>query len=204
MFPPLYGLYTVEHRFYIDDQDAAERIIALRARAKDKAREFFGSLIANPTYIICTTPECDDLFRIEGAGFAKGQYTVFLGSRGLRQDVMTHELIHSEFAARVDIEHFPPWFIEGLAVYLSLHPDLLGEQSQDHVETIRSLETLDAFYDFFQNAGGNFAYIVSGYAVKEIAQEFGDDGLRALIRKTDEIADFGAALEYLEETKNRS
>jgi hypothetical protein len=83
--------------------------------------------------------------------------------------LLKHELVHLYYDIFSKGAHYPRWFDEGLAVFLS-------GQVKDKV-----VEKFEKFLDYF-NKGGDNIYSEGGYAIKVLIDNFGQDKLFGLIK----------------------
>jgi hypothetical protein len=125
--PTCYGFERLAPRIYLQAGVAAEekaRINEVIAEARERVRNFYGSLQADPDILICETDPC---YRRFGGG-SRGQTimdaVIFLSPRGTDPVIASHEMSHTQIHNRIGFFHsligdVPEWFVEGVAVVVS-------------------------------------------------------------------------------------
>ncbi len=126
--PSCVGLQKVADRVYTDSTASAEQkahVLGLIAASKRRVAAFYGSFDKIPTLFVCFTPACDA--RLGGDGAKARAYGpldfIHVSPDGINETILTHELSHTEFYARigghVGKTATAAWFDEGLAVIVS-------------------------------------------------------------------------------------
>lgn len=92
--------------------------------ADKNAVAFFPNQTATPSYIVCFTRKCVDVFGELPLGLTLGYHRVVISPKGFDQRVFNHERIHVDLHALTGFSdaiaiRYPAWFNEGLAEYLS-------------------------------------------------------------------------------------
>jgi hypothetical protein len=83
--------------------------------------------------------------------------------------LLKHELVHLYYDIFSRGAHYPRWFDEGLAVFLS---GQLGN---------KNLEKFEKFLDYFEKRGDNL-YTEGGFAIKILIENFGQEKIFELIK----------------------
>ena len=125
--PSCVGLQKLSDRVYVEAAATAEQkaqLPVLVDKAKRRVAAFYGSFDHVPTLFVCFTAVCDA--RLGGDGAKARAYGpldfVHVSPDGINETVLSHELSHIEFYARVGLfgkTATPSWFDEGLAVIVS-------------------------------------------------------------------------------------
>ncbi|MFC1879584.1 hypothetical protein ACFLZW_06680, partial [Chloroflexota bacterium] len=122
-------LNMISPNVYVDptmDQAQRNKLMDLIIEADGRISGLYGSRLSNPVIIAGNTMDV----MVDYGGDIGNQYGrtrilpfstyIILGPRGIRDlDVLSHEIAHAEFAARVGyryLESVPSWFDEGLAM----------------------------------------------------------------------------------------
>jgi hypothetical protein len=191
------GLDQVVPRLYVNpEMSPAERAVLLhvRARARERVREFFGTLASDPVIIAG-----NNLAVIQEFGGARAQTGmthlsplggyIVLEERGLNTDVLAHEMAHAELLARVGwycrTFEVPTWFDEGLAMLVDHRfPEAEHEWARLTASGTQAppLAQLNTPAGFFGNPAKVYLHYLT--AKHEVAQWYaprGRAGLLALI-----------------------
>ncbi|MFK7972485.1 MAG: hypothetical protein AB8F95_19095 [Bacteroidia bacterium] len=173
-------------------------------RSEVRVADLWGGYAAEPVLIYCHDNSCFDRFGAGSPGVAYltplGPYVV-IGPRGLRTDVLSHELCHAELFTRIgwwnsEFEK-PAWFDEGLAMQLDHryakrgHSRFFGFMidwerrvgKDNEAFALHKLRDRSAFTsgDFRQT---ELAYVTSGMEVSRWLEAVGHMGL---LRFTDRL-----------------
>lgn len=207
-YPSIVRCMTVEMRdfdqvspnvYVSPDTPPASRSLLkdLMRRSKTRVAELWGNYEANPTFIYCHN---ETYFKQFGAGSPGVAYLtpvgayVVIGPRGMRTDVISHELCHAELFSRIgwwnsEFEK-PAWFDEGLSMQLDYryarrgHSRFFGfmidwERRVGKGDKAFDLENL---YDREAFTSGDFrqtelAYVTSGMEVSRWLETVEREGL---------------------------
>jgi hypothetical protein len=134
MCPSCFGLSVADSNVFIEETtDKTDAAIATTtiAHARDRVREFYGTLQSNPRILVCLTEACYQ--RIGGGGstgMALLDFALLLSPRGNKIVIASHEMAHIELHRRIGLvatveRRIPQWFDEGLAALVSQDPRYL-------------------------------------------------------------------------------
>jgi len=193
--PGLWGLENPAPDVYTDAPEEIGRILALIGRAEDTTRAFFGDLEKAPVWVICTTESCQRDFGFSANGLAMGYHFILIGPNGLNEMILTHERVHialHKYMGPADIlaPKFPAWFDEGLAAHLSGDTRLRQPADPRDADWIRAARRFFDWTRIRDTADWRDRYGAAARLVVEIEQAVGRDGLRDLIVRVGEGADF--------------
>lgn len=175
----------------MSDEEEALTIAAYET-AIERNNELFGGVIGEPTIIV--TNEDEEALEFRGNYVGATHNSVFglyiiIGPDGLNEDVMSHEMAHSELSARVGwykTNKIPIWFNEGIATQVDYRKDYSLEQwnvitnNGSNILEVKQFDTPEEFYN------NNFELRVNNYtlAKQELAKWLdlvGSDGLNRII-----------------------
>jgi hypothetical protein len=122
--PQLFGIDQVAPHIFTDQPNRAAEIQRAVDVADKNAAAFFPNQTATPSYIVCFSTQCADVFGRLPLGLTLGYHRVVISPDGFNQRVFNHERIHVDLHSLTDIKdaiamRYPAWFNEGLAEYLS-------------------------------------------------------------------------------------
>ncbi len=184
-------------------------------------QEFWGSLKSKPTFIFCIDDEEFSRFGRNYGTPAMVHLTlqgvfIIIKPDGVNVDVISHELCHAEFFARIGwyakIHKIPAWFDEGLALHLDYRYPGTGDNHYDDYQQkwmiytrqgkdSLNLQNLKHIGDFFKKDSyhTNLAYLTSGREVARWFDKVGIKGLQELIQKVGDGGDFNKVYHQLEQ-----
>ena len=195
--PGLFGLAQPAPNLYTDAPGRADEFTALIAAAEGRTRAFFGDLVTDPVWVICTTETCQHDFGFSANGLAIGYHFILIGPNGINEIVMTHERVHialHRYMGPADIlgPKFPAWFDEGLAAHLSGDTRLRQPGDPRQADWIKAAERYTDWQDMRPTADWRDRYGAAARLVAEIEEVAGRDGLRSMIGRIGEGAAFDA------------
>lgn len=182
--PGLFGMTRISDRLFADSAMGSDQRVAVAAAVVEARRNvgaFWGSVVAEPTVIACSTPGC---YRRLGGGSDRGHTILghlLLSPRGLDEVIATHEWTHAELTARVGRARVPAWFSEGLAVVASEDPRYAEANWQRDTQggglapALSEMESLRGFLDH------RFAYLTGAHEVRRWLSQAGREGLLQLV-----------------------
>ena len=199
-------------RIYVDpampDADV-RRLDSMLGVARDRDIRFLGALQAVPTILAGHDSSVIEDFGQQGNRYAAthvhlGNAFIVLGPDGLQVDVIAHEMVHAELAARIgwfDRERLvPAWFDEGLAMQVDRREDFSEQVWLRERATGRAtvpLEELSSGSDFGAEDGW-WRFTVARHEVARWLAIVGRDGLDELLRRIDNGAGFLQAYRAIE------
>lgn len=199
--PSLFGMTRISDRLFADPAMGSDQRVAVATAVVEARRNvgaFWGSVVAEPTVIACSTPGC---YRRLGGGSDRG-HTILghlvLSPRGLDAVIATHEWTHAELTARVGRAHVPAWFSEGLAVVASRDPRYAEDawrrdtQGGHLAPALGEMESLGDFLDH------RFAYLTGAHEVRRWLSQVGREGLLKLVDDMKNGAPFQEAYRRVE------
>jgi hypothetical protein len=173
-------------------------------RSKQRVRNLFGAIVAKPTIIAGT-----DNKRLKRFGLPMNKksgitYKTLYGNfiviaiDGLNEDVIAHEMVHAELAARIGWPQglkIPVWFDEGLATQVDFRPQYSEEvwkEETNNGKRIPNFAKLASGKQFFvaELTTCRFHYTVSKHEVKKWLGKVGSKGLMKMIDKLRNGNDF--------------
>ncbi|MEK5254497.1 hypothetical protein NST74_13620 [Paenibacillus sp. FSL F4-0125] len=141
----------VEHVYVEPDipVNMEDMILNDLTQSKERISEVFDGLQANPTILFVQSSKALEKYA-QNNRTAQTYYTywghyIVVGPDGFNEDVIAHELLHSELRTRLmNKDKVPVWFDEGLATVVD-HRYIRDESlNLDH---INDLSSRDAFYE---------------------------------------------------------
>ncbi len=212
----------IKEGIYVSPETPAdERNLLLEVVTQSEARikDFWGAWTGTPHIIYCHTQEDYDTYGSHTPGVAYlnpfATYIV-ISPRGLRTDIMSHEMCHVELFTRIGwwaSEHEKPtWFDEGLALMLDYRYSKRerrgryfgfladwdrGLKAGEDYLPLQSLQTLE---DFSQGDLKRqvFAYITSGMEVSRWLEVVGKEGLHEFVAQIADGGEFPQTYSHLE------
>lgn len=118
-------------------------------QSKERISEIFDGLHSTPTMLFIQSPQALKKYaqknRTGQTYYTYWGHYIVIGPDGFNEDVIAHELLHSELRTRLkNKDKVPVWFDEGLATVVD-HRYIRNENlSLDH---INDLSSRDAFYE---------------------------------------------------------
>jgi hypothetical protein len=197
---------------FSDGALAPEREKALRAgleTAKARVRDFYGDLaVARPRAILCGTQRCRSFFGgssqrshfvpagnwVPGAPAPRHEWpTIVLGFVDeAPENILTHELAHAEFRARLGPGWAPAWFHEGLATLIGRDDSCPAGHATDPALDLAGLEENSVWLERTENPeASKAAYCTARNEVAAWMKTHGRDGLLALLAGVRGGKDFG-------------
>lgn len=127
------GMVPLNPNLHVDPAMSPQRqqqLLRDIERSKRSIAHFFGGeMHSAPTIYACVTPQCLQKFsgnhpKIEAKALGGG--TIVLAEAGCNETIITHEMTHIELhhrlGERVNLNHIPMWFDEGLAILVCKDP----------------------------------------------------------------------------------
>ncbi|MEZ4684591.1 MAG: hypothetical protein R3B47_21700 [Bacteroidia bacterium] len=169
----------------------------LIVRSEQRVSDLWGDTRSRPVIIYCHNQTYFEQFGAGSPGVAYltplGPYVV-IGPRGMRTDVISHELCHAELFSRIGWYnsefHKPAWFDEGLAMQLDYRYARRGRSRyfgfmvdwERRVGKGGKVFDLDSLKDRRAFTSGDFrqtelAYVTAGMEVSRWLEAVGDEGL---------------------------
>jgi putative transposon-encoded protein len=128
----------------------------LLSDSKARIQQSFGSLQSKPMVVFFNEPNTFWPLKPNEYGstnFIGSRVCVIVGPKGQNIDVLAHELMHAEIAARVGywrrFTQLPVWFDEGLAMQVDYRPNYtlsLSESESTKVDYVKSLQSSREFF----------------------------------------------------------
>jgi hypothetical protein len=181
-------------------------LLQIIKKSKVRAGKLFGVLEANPIILVCTTnEELKTIGSSDMAGSTRrdilGTFVV-IGPSGLNEDVISHELVHSEFGERIGLYSLlfvPAWFDEGLALqvdYRAKYSEEVWNQRTENGQNIPDISTLAANKQFY-TGDRELHYVIARHDVKNWMEKVGKVGLLDLTARVNKGASFSDSYEFL-------
>lgn len=177
----LSSMTEYENHIYMEQsipEETQKEIIDDYGKSKDKILDFFNEVSASPTIIFVQSPETTKRYAQNRTGQTYYMYWgnyIVIGPNGFNEDVIAHELMHSELRERVKKkDSIPVWFDEGLAMLVD---DRFSSINTDKVdfEELERLATRSVFYDP-ESSSENYLT-----AKSEVSRWYGISGKQGLI-----------------------
>lgn len=149
-------------------------------QSEKRITEVFGDVQATPTIIFVQSPRALEKYAQQnrtGQTYYTylGQYIV-LGPDGFNEDVIAHELMHSELRTRLkDKDKVPIWFDEGLATVVD-HRYIRNDNLS--LDNLNDLSSRQAFYD---SSRVKINYEIAHSEIIRWLETVGESGLLELI-----------------------
>ena len=119
----------IAHNVYVSKETSnsdKEHLLALINRSKNRIENLWGSVEADPVFVICNTHEDYTnfgMYKVDGLTIIYPFETfVTISPDGINENVISHEICHAELYERIgffDDDEIPLWFHEGLASLVS-------------------------------------------------------------------------------------
>ncbi|NNK78219.1 MAG: hypothetical protein HKP40_05845 [Litoreibacter sp.] len=201
MIPDVYGLTEIAPRVWTDGPDRGQALQSLADASRARVVGFFGDA-TQPTLILCTKPECAQVFGIGGNGLSLAFVAVMVSPGGLTQGTLTHEMTHSRLHRSMGISNivrqpYPTWFDEGLATHVADHPVWGGEITASDRARVRRARKFWNWDDAMRALGVGRAYRAAAAEVAGIERQVGREGLLELITRAEAGDDFDEVLAEL-------
>lgn len=184
MMVGLSSMTEYENHIYMEQsipEETQEEIMNDYGKSKDKILDYFDEITAKPTIIFVQSQETTKRYAQNRTGQTYYMYWgnyIVIGPNGFNEDVIAHELMHSELRERVDKkDSIPVWFDEGLAMLVD---DRFSINHSDKVdfEELERLATRSVFYDPLSSSEN---YLTSKSEVSRWYSISGKQGLINLI-----------------------
>jgi hypothetical protein len=170
------------------------------AQARQRVRLYYGSVVAEPEIIACSTEKCfQSVGGVSARAKAYGASRLLLSPRGLTVPMLAHEWSHAELYIRAGgyfkVQAFPPWFDEGLAVLVSNEPSHSEEKWQEirtadlATPSLKELDTREKWSAAIKKYGDattnkeqyKIVYATVGHEVRDWYRKAGKSGLAEVI-----------------------
>lgn len=197
--PGLFGLTEVAPRIYTDAPARTAELTRMVVKAEENSRRFFGKTPAQPTYIICTEPKCEQIFGALPNGLTMGFHRVILSPAGVNQLVLNHERIHVDLHALMGLnglrlQRYPAWFDEGLSEYLAGPPRLDSRATAADKRAVLRAGGFAQWNSLVQDGQYNRHYGAARALVADIAKKIGRAQLREIVLESKTRAEFMSRL----------
>ena len=201
--PSCLGLTEIAPGLWTDDPATAPALRRMAAEGAATVSAFFGTPEATPRLILCQTKTCQDAFAIRPSAVTYGASLILVAPKGVSEMILTHELTHVALHRRQGVadildQRFPAWFDEGLASLVSNDtrlPTAIPEADRRRITEARHFwQWGDAIADL---GGWKPAYGAAMAEVVRIRDDLGPEGLKTLIARVADGADFDATLERM-------
>lgn len=201
------NMNEIVHNVYVEpeitESEKAELLQYVQA-SNVKIDTLFGHKESAPVIIYATSKEALEKYANSDIGqtyyYPWNNYIV-IGPRGFNENVITHELTHSELKKRLNSSRVPIWFDEGLAAMADgRFPDNKGTwniQTNDGKLPI-DFDLLDSPSAFQPNAQSRMNYELACYEVSRWYGIAGTPGLLKLIDALNNGEDFDDAYKGIE------
>lgn len=147
------GMTKYDNHIYMEKnipKETKAELINDYAKSKTKILEFFNDLTAKPTIIFVQSQKAIHRYAENPTGQTYYMYWgnyIVIGPNGFNEDVIAHELMHSELRERLNNKHqVPVWFDEGLATLVDDRYSAKDNYKTDS-GALERLENKGAFYD---------------------------------------------------------
>lgn len=196
--PTLYGLSEISPNVFTDDVSQKDKWLDIEASANERTEGFFGTLLSNPRYILCSHLACEHSFGKNGNVAQSYGWSLIhippkaLENRSVGVILMSHERVHAELTYRWGASaiwdgKIPSWFNEGLATMVSQDyrvRSFYGQLPAYSKEDRNWIEGSKYFWDwnrFVGERGWHTAYGAAGEKVAQMQARVGQAGLRRLM-----------------------
>jgi hypothetical protein len=119
-------------------------------KSRTKILEYYDEISSTPTIIFVQTPEALKHYAKNQMGQTYYMYWgnyIVIGPNGFNEDVIAHELMHSELRERVKNQNFVPvWFDEGLASLVDDRYSIKNDYKMSS-DKLESLKKRSIFHD---------------------------------------------------------
>lgn len=199
----------IGHEIYISKNtpdEIRDSVYSLIKEADNRVKSFWesGKRVGNPKIIYCHSN--DALLMLSRKKSVVTYKTpincyIIISKNSLDLDIISHELFHTEFAARIgylnSMYEIPVWFDEGLAMqvdYRSQFSDSEYDKCKDRIEGKIKLSELTTSEEFWSD-NYYLHYLKSGHEINQRMKKSGKKGLKKLITSIKEGESFSTALE---------
>lgn len=172
--------------------DEEQHTLAMIETGKKRVANLFGAVEGQPFIVIVAE---NPVLKKMGITIQTGETQatplgifVLIGNNGFNEDVISHELVHAEFAGRIGWYRFhrvPAWFHEGLATQADRRPvysEEIWKQRTNNGQDVPDLNALGSF-EQFENGDTRLHYIVAKHEVMDWLKIVGQKGLLEYIGK---------------------
>lgn len=142
-----------ENKIYIEQgisENTKEELLLEYKRSRTKILEYYDEIRSMPTIIFVQTPEALKRYAKNKTGQTYYMYWgnyIVIGPNGFNEDVIAHELMHSELRERIKNRNFVPvWFDEGLAALVDDRYSINNNDKADN-EKLEGLKNKEVFYN---------------------------------------------------------
>jgi hypothetical protein len=192
LVPTFYGLTEIAPDVFTDDPSQKSKWMDMREVANARVHNFFGTLKANPRYILCSKMTCEHIFGKNGNIAQSYGWSIIhippkaLEGRAVGITLLAHERVHAELLYRwgalaIWDQKIPNWFNEGLATFVAKDPRIDPFYSAEERHWIRGSKTFWDWGNFVESRGWRTAYGAAAYNVVVLQKQIGNDGLLKLI-----------------------
>lgn len=200
--PNLFDMVEIAPNLWIDQPSLAASTIALVEDARARSAAFYGKILSNPTYIICTQQLCAKTFGMTTRGLTYGAEAVFIGPMGINATIIFHEQIHADLHSYMGVtdiftQRYPAWFNEGLATYLSKDDRVTRPETIVEAQWIREAQTFSDWGRMTRRDNWRKTYGAAARLVEALDAEIGPLGLRQLINQVAKGQNFEEALQEI-------
>jgi hypothetical protein len=187
--PSIFGIEQVAPKIFTDQPAKTDEIKRAITASKSYVSSFFPTQTADPTYIVCFTSQCEQVFGNLPLGLTLGYHRIIISSRGFDRRIFNHERVHVDLHSLLNLgdtftPRYPMWFNEGLAEFLSgsncqgVRPNFQEIQRIQRAETMRDWNVIVSDRQFRRHYGA------ACRAVEQISQKIGKSRLSELVHNT--------------------
>jgi hypothetical protein len=184
MMVSLYGMNEYDNRIYMEEsipKKIKEELINDFEKSKTKILEYFDEIRVTPTIIFVQSPKALNRYAQNQTGQTYYMYWgnyIVIGPKGFNEDVIAHELMHSELRERFRNKNLVPvWFDEGLAMLVDDRYSIKNTYEMNF-DVLESLKNRGAFYDSIRSREN---YLIAKSEVRRWYGISGKTGLNNLI-----------------------
>ena len=195
-----------------------EHFLTLISKSISRVENLWGSVKANPVFVICSTHEDYTnfgMYKVDGLTVIYPFETfVIISPDGINENVISHEICHAEMYERIgffDDDEIPLWFHEGLASLVSHNQPksfdgiikIWNKRSKNGRVNIDLNEI--ASYDGFYGSPAilDMPYWRSSLEVSRWYEITGKEGLLELVTSIKSNKDFESSYAMIEEKSSR-
>lgn len=199
--PTLFGIEKVAPRVFTDRPDRLASIQRAIKAAEENAAVFFPNQTASPSYIVCFTTKCTDVFGPLPLGLTLGFHRIIIAPNGFNTRVFNHERVHIELHALMDLSdllapRYPVWFNEGLAEFLSGSKCLSVLPTAQSIARVKQAVTMRQWNDMVSDKQYRRHYGSACRAVEKIVQFTGEKRLSELVHNAKSRRQFIESLPF--------
>ena len=192
--PEAFGLTEVAAGVFTDEPRQAPELLSLIRKARSNSAVFFGTTGASPRIVVCRTRDCAQTFDLRTLGLAAGYHYMLIGPQGVNERTLTHEFAHIDLHATQGLlqqatNRYPLWFDEGLASYVAGDQRFLRGSARD-AAWVRWAYNSRRWNQLIDQRSVRDVYGAATGLVTEVAERHGEGGLKDLVRRVAEGADF--------------